>query len=478
MITLQDICLLGPQIVLAVGAVIVMLSIAVKRSHGFACIFSLLTLAVSFWALCWGPAPGGAATRMFIVDGTGRFFTGLILCASFVVVLLSYPYFRGREGRAEEFYLLELLATLGGIAMVISAGFVAFFLSLEVLSVSLYGLIAYQKRESAGIEAGLKYLVLAAVSSAFLLFGIALVYFQTGHLDLAGIGQSLEGNAPSMIFLAGFALILVGIGFKLALVPFHLWTPDIYSGASAPVSAFVATVSKGAVFAFLLRMFDTLHAQSHFSIWLAFAVLAGASMLIGNWLGLRQQLIKRLLAYSSIGHLGYLLVALLAGGIWGVRAGAFYLTVYFIAMLGAFATVGTVSGSNEEARSLEDYRGLFFTRPWLAAFFTTVMLSLAGIPLTAGFLGKLYLISAGASAGSWTLLIILVVSSTIGLFYYLKVVAIMFSTRKEAPGWGRQRQKSFPIGITLAVLFILLLWLGIYPSSVLHLIEGMVGVLQ
>lgn len=472
MISRADIWLLAPQIILALGAVILLLSIAVKRSHRLVSILTLLTLAVAFWGLFWSPALGGSATPIFLVDGTGRFFTGLILCASFVVILLSYPYFADREGNPEEFYVLEILATLGAVAMVISAGFVSFFLSLEVLSVSLYGLIAYQKKESAGIEAGLKYLVLAAVSSAFLLFGIALLYFQTGHLDLAGIGQALNTTAPGPLFLAGFAMIIVGIGFKLALVPFHLWTPDIYSGASAPVSAFVATVSKGAVFAFLLRMFDALHGEAHPSVWLALAVLAGASMLIGNWLGLRQQLIKRLLAYSSIGHLGYLLVALLAAGTWGARAGAFYLTVYFVSMLGAFGAVGCLAGANGEARSLEDYRGLFFSRPWLAAFFTTVLLSLAGIPLTAGFLGKLYILSSGAAAGKWVLLIILVVSSTIGLFYYLRVISVMFSRHQETPGWDIQ--SAFPMGITLAVLFILLLWLGIFPDSLIHLIQGLV----
>lgn len=484
MVKASDLYLLMPQIIIAVGAIVVMLSIAVKRSHPFSYIFTLVSFAAAFVALYFVPFMTTIAP-LFIIDGFGLFFTGLILCAGFIVTLMSYHYLEAQKVKSEEYYILLLLASLGSVTMVISNHFISFFLSLEVLSVSLFALIAYLKEKHFAIEAGIKYLILAAVSTSFLLFGVALIYAQTGHMDLSGIAKVVAAqNGMSTLLLAGLALVVVGIGFKMALVPFHLWTPDIYSGASAPVSAFVATVSKGAAFAFLLRLFYGLGGLKNESIWIAFAVIAAASMLIGNWLALRQKNIKRLLAYSSISHLGYVMVAFLSMNVMGMQAASFYLVVYFVSMLGAFGAVIYLSGKNGETLNIEDYSGLFWTKPWLAAFFTTVLLSLAGIPLTAGFMGKFYLLTAGTGAGMWALVIILVVSSGIGLFYYLRVVAVMFSTKREnIPGnviisGELIGEKSFTLPFILGVLFILLLWFGIYPSSLLGIIQQMVDVVH
>lgn len=465
MITDSDIRLLAPEGVLAAGALIAMLSAVLKRTALFSWLVTLAALAVSL-GLLFG-AGSGAVGQMCRVDGPAKCFSGLLIAAALVVALVSRPYFRHREAGGGEYDALLLLATLGAVVMTVSASFVAFFLSLELLTVALYGLVATLKEDGLAIEAGVKYLVLASVSSAFLLFGVALLYFQTGRLDLGGIGAAGPGNR--LVFDGGLALVFVGIGFKMALVPFHMWTPDIYSGAPAPVSAFVATVSKGAVFAFLTRLFTVLGGAHDPRIFLIFALLAGASMLIGNWLALRQHLLKRMLAYSSIAHLGYLLVAVLAGGAAGLAAGVFYLGVYFLSMLGAFGTVGYLSGPAGEPGSLEEYRGLFFSRPWLGAFLAVVMLSLAGIPLTAGFMGKLYIVSSGAATGRWALLAILIVSSTIGLFYYLRVVSLLFSAPGQEPRW--ERRAAFPTGIVLAVLFLLLIAVGVYPGPVMEIIR-------
>lgn len=464
MVTLNDLKLILPEIIMAGGAVIVMLMIAIRRNPLISNLLALLTILAAFISLVMLPHEQHLVTQLFIIDSLGKFLTGLILCAAFVINLFSFPYFHIQNETREEYYILLLLATLGAMCMSVSNHFISFVLSLEVLSVSLFGLIGYLKEKNISIEAGIKYLVMAAVATSFVLFGFALIYTATGNMDLQGLGLALRGRELNILVLAGLALSIVGFGFKMALVPFHLWTPDIYSAAPAPVAAFVATVSKGAAFVFLLRLFYSVGGLLHESIWIAFAVIATASMFIGNWLGLRQQNIKRLLAYSSISHLGYLMVAFLAFSLPGIRAASFYLVIYFAGILAAFGMITYFSSKKGEPVMLEDYKGLFWTRPWLAAFFTLVMLSLAGIPFTAGFMGKFYILASGMDNGRLFLLIMLVISSTIGLFYYLRVVAVMLS-RSEVTITDHIGQRSWVLKIILAALFIVLLWLGVYPST-------------
>lgn len=478
MLRYEDLYLLLPQIILALSAIVVMLSIAVKRSHAFAGRFSLVALIGAFCSLIYVQSGGVQITPLVMVDGLGIFFTGMIIVAVFFIALISYPYFKGRKVQKEEYYVLLLLAALGATSMVISNSFVSFFLSLEVMSIAMYGMIAYLKNKPSGIEAGIKYLILAAASVGILLFGVALVYAQTGALHLTELSEALTGvNTLGTYFIVGVALIVAGLGFKLALVPFHLWTPDIYAGAPAPVSAFVASVSKGAVFVFLLRLYESISGSQHHAIWLAFAVLAIASMLIGNWLALRQHNVKRLLAYSSIGHLGYMIVALLASSALGVQAAVFYLVTYFISMLSAFGIVSYLSGEEKDAYELSRYRGLFWEKPWISVLFTGVLLSLAGIPLTAGFIGKFYLLLSGIGSGLWVLAIVLIVSSSIGLFYYLRVVVAMFSRQEEGQELSI-RVPSIPTGIALVVLFVLLIWLGVMPDGLMTYIDGLVSLVR
>ena len=359
------------------------------------------------------------------------------------------------------------------MVLVASNHFVSFFLGLELLSVSLYGLIAYRRGHALGIEAGLKYLVLAGVSSAFLLFGMALVYAQLGTMDFAVISDKLTAEpAPGALLLTAFGLIIVGISFKLALVPFHLWTPDVYQGAPAPVTAFVATVSKGAMFALLLRYFAAVQVQAYGSLMLVFTIIAIASMFAGNLLALLQNNVKRLLAYSSIAHLGYLLVAFLASGPLAVEAVTYYLAAYFATMLGAFGIVTLLSNGERDAESIEDYRGLAWRRPWLAGAFTAMLLSLAGIPLTAGFMGKFYVLTAGVGSALWLLVIILVVTSAMGLFYYLRLLITMYQQPYPSSPADLPRVNLTGRAV-LVVLTSALLWLGVYPSPAIALIQQM-----
>jgi NADH-quinone oxidoreductase subunit N len=345
---------------------------------------------------------------------------------------------------------------------------------LEVLSVSLYALIAYPRGQQNRIEAGLKYLILAGASAAFLLFGLALVYASTGAMDFAAAisARPVGGRLHPQVLLAGWGLIVVGIGFKLAVVPFHLWTPDVYEGAPPSVTAYVATVSKGAVFVLLVRLFAPAGIQREMPLALVFSLIAIASMLVGNLLALLQDNVKRILAYSSIAHFGYLLVALLAGGALATTAVAFYLIAYFVTTLTAFGVVTVLSGPKRDADALIDYQGLFWRRPLLAGIFTATLLSLAGIPLTAGFVGKFYLVAAGVQSALWLLVIILVVNSAIGLFYYLRVIAVMYMQLPE------RDEVSVPVSslslagsAVLAVLALLLVWLGVYPAPVIEIIR-------
>ncbi len=322
--------------------------------------------------------------------------------------------------------------------LVSSRHFTSFFLRLELLTVSLVIMIGYLRASNQSLEAGLKYLILATASSAFMLFGLALLYFEFGSMEFATIGSVVRNGTVrhSSLLTIGGALMFVGIGYKLAIVPFHMWTPDIYEGAPAPVTAFVATVPKGAMIAFLLRLFVEAGLNQTTSLVVAVSVLAAASMFIGNFLALRQDNLKRLLAYSSISHMGYLLVAVVAGGTMATGAVGYYVVAYYVTLLAAVGIVSLLSGGQPELMDLEDYRGLFWRRPGVATVLAGAMLSLAGIPLTAGFIGKFLVLTAGVGSALWTLVILLVVNSAIGLSYYLRVTVILFSRREdEQSGW-------------------------------------------
>jgi NADH-quinone oxidoreductase subunit N len=465
-----DLVALLPFLLVAATSVVVMLEIAARRSHGLSLGITLVGLAAAFGSL-WLVAPLAPRKLMslLIVDRYALFYIGLILAATFAIAIFCHGYLERHAETREELYVLLLVATLGSMVLVASSHFVSFFLGLEILSVALYALSAYLHTRRRPVEAGIKYLILAGSSSAFLLFGMALIYAQLGTMDLARLERLLTGAQNSRLVLAGLTLITTGIGFKLGVVPFHLWTPDVYEGAPAPVTAFIATISKGAIFALLLRYFYTVGAEHFRAVFVLFAIIAIASMLIGNLMALLQNNVKRILAYSSIAHMGYLLVAFEASGAMASEAIAFYLVAYFITTVGAFGVVTVLSDDERDADTLEDYAGLFWRRPVLASIFTLMMLSLAGIPVTAGFLAKFYVVTAGASAGIWALILILVISSVIGLFYYLRIVATLFARRpEEAP---HAEPHAIAGSYVLLALTILLIWFGVYPAPLLKVIR-------
>jgi NADH-quinone oxidoreductase subunit N len=475
----MDYNLLMPFIILAVTSLICIIAIAIRRSRILTGLISLAGIAAAFAAninLAGLPGLPVKIGIMFIMDNFAVFFIGLILAGAFAVTAISIGYLRLHSEKSEEFFVLILLATLGGSVLVISNHFISFFLGLETLTVSLYALIAYHHTLKSQVEAGLKYLILAAVSSAFLLFGIAIIYGVTGAMEFSMLAAAnIQANSP-VLLLSGLALIVVGIGFKLAVVPFHLWTPDIYQGASAPVTSFIATVSKGGMFALLLRLFNAFDIFQYPTLLVIFTIIAIASMFTGNWLALLQNNVKRILAYSSIAHLGYLLVAFIAGGKLGSQAAAFYLVAYFITTIASFGVIGILSNGEREAEEVDDFKGLYWRRPYMATIFTAMLFSLAGIPLTAGFLGKFYVVAAGVHSARWLLVIILLINSAIGLFYYLRLVVAMFS---KAESSSNLKNQAVGLGgsAVITILLILLIWFGVYPAQIFDIISKSVSMI-
>jgi NADH-quinone oxidoreductase subunit N len=477
-VTAADLVTLLPLLVLTAAAVVVMLAAAFYRSHLLALVLTLLGLAATIGSLSVAAGQAGRqVTPLLLMDDYALLYIGLLAGATAAVALLSYTYLQRRGVPPEEYYVLLLTATLGGATMVASTHFATLFLGLELLSVSLYALIVYPIYREKVVEAAVKYLVLAGATSAFLVFGMALVYAQTGQMTVAGLRPLLESglSGADAVVVLGVVLLLGGVGFKLAVVPFHMWTPDVYQGAPAPVTAYIATVSKGAMFALLLRYFSPISQDTDATLFWVFAAVAIASMVAGNLLALRQDNVKRILAYSSIANLGYLLVAFLASGPNAPVAVTFFLFAYFATSLVAFGVVTALSTPAREAEWIDDYRGLARTRRWTAAAFTVALLSLAGMPLTAGFIGKFYVVTAGAGAGLWALVTVLVLTSAVSIYYYLRVVVAMWV--REPDEQSVRTAVGAASGVVLAVLTAALIVFGVFPAPLLRLIEWAVAAL-
>lgn len=470
MISLTDLIALGPLLALIATTIAAMLAIAFHRHHGLTFRLTVVGLVV---ALALVPVAAGLAPRavtpLLLVDHYALCFMALVLASGLAISVLCRDYLPSRSDQPEEFYLLLLTTLLGAAVLAVAKHFASFFLGLETLSVSLFAMIAYPYRDLRALEAGIKYLVLSGTATGLLVFGMALVYAQTGTLEFGALPAPV---AESFLAVTGVILIIAALAFKLSLVPFHLWTPDVYQGAPVPVSALLATVSKGAVFILLLRyaLADGLVKVPVLADILA--LLAATSMLAGNLLALRQNNLKRLIGYSSIAHMGYLLIVLVAaakvGGDFAAEALLFYLTAYFVTTLAVFAVMAVMSRTGGEAEHLDDYAGLFRSRPWLATVLAVAVLSLAGIPLTAGFVGKFYLFAAGGEGGLWGLMGLLIVGSGLGLFYYLRILAQLVREGNGVKG----AEPAVPLAgsVVLAVLLVLMLGLGIYPGSFIDLL--------
>ncbi len=493
-----------PMLIISLTVMVVMIAIALRRSNFMAATLSvvglntaLLVLILQFMnnqamtqhksaVVAFLTPSAGLLSSLFIVDGFAQVNMLIILVSALACFTLAYAYIEGYKGHKEELYILMLIATLGAMLMVCSDHFASFFISLELLSVPMYGMLAYTYIRGQSLEAGLKYLVLSATASATMLMGMALVYAYTGTLAFHSITEIIFAQLPhgiaTPLIVVGSALIVFGVAFKLSAVPFHTWTPDVYQGAPAPVATFLASVGKVAMLALGLRFLITTGVLAIPAIHTLITVIAVLSMIVGNLLALRQTNIKRMLGYSSIGHLGYVLAIIattqLGTGILADTFTTLYMAVYAFTTIGAFGAVTLMSspfkyskGENTgEADDISHYRGLFWHRPVLTAVLTVMMLSLAGIPLTAGFISKFFAILATVRAGSWLLAAAIILGSAISLYYYLHFMLNLFKrpqdnqTHDAVNHWGFQAGGIMVILVSLSVLAF-----GIFPDYLIAL---------
>ena len=475
----NDLLPMLPLLIVTATSVIAMMMIGIRRSYiatGSITITGLLVatlVAVSMMDLT-----NQQVTPLLIIDQYSLLFTVVVCASAMILAVLSFPYFLELDDQREEYFLLLTVATIGAIVMVSSNHFVSTVLGLETLSMSLYGMIAYPlhsaKSAKFPLEASVKYLVLSAAASGFILFGMALIYAQTGTLSFASVTNLPAAGLGDGYTIVALLMVVSGMAFKLSLAPFHMWTPDVYEGAPLPATAYLATIGKAAMFVVLLRFIQISDALSFDSIVIVLALIAVASMLAGNLLALLQDNLKRILAYSSIAHMGYLLLALIAGhyvtGTIAVEAITFYLIAYVIMSLGAFGVASVISSSEKEFDSIKEYRGLFWRKPVLAATFIAMLLSLAGIPLTVGFIGKFYIFLTGVESELWMLLGVLVLGSGIGLYYYLRIIYRMFMPEKHSLPYRVGGVESASSYAVLAILLFLLLLFGVYPAPIMSIV--------
>jgi NADH-quinone oxidoreductase subunit N len=456
-----------PEIVLSIFGMIVMLLeplIDEKKSQkllgGIALLGTLAALGASwFMAQCAGLAFWNTVQ----IDGFSVFFHVLVIAIAAVVILISYEYMSVQRIRAGEYYALILFGAVGMALMSSAIELVLIFIALEISSISSYVLAGFRRREASSVEASLKYFLLGSFATAFFLYGVALMFGATGSTNINQISKILmSGPIPLLAFVA-MAFMFVGLGFKVAAAPFHVWTPDVYEGSPAPIVGFMSTAPKAAAFAVLLRIVFVINVPGKF--WLIW-ISAALSMTLGNIGALVQNNVKRLLAYSSIAHAGYLLVAFAAAPGLGTSAAMFYTAAYAAMNLGAFAVVSHFANAGERYVNLEDYEGLGRTSPLLAATLTIFLLSLIGIPMTGGFFAKFYVFSAAVKANLIWLTIIGVLNSGVGAYYYLRIIVAMYmrESRREVP------VTPVPSALAVAIAFCLAatLYLGLFPGGTLR----------
>jgi NADH-quinone oxidoreductase subunit N len=426
---------LAPEIILVVAALVVLMAdlvVAQKRALGW---FSLGAVLLALVATLWYTPAQPGFQNMALADGLGRFMGAAVLAAAALAALLSIERIGDYTDRPGAFYALLLLASVGMRVMTVASDFMVIFLGLEILSLALYILVGIDARDARGAEAALKYFLLGAFASGFFLYGIALIYAATGTTNLDQLSQGLLPLSVPLpgapLLPIGVALLLVGFGFKLALAPFHMWTPDAYQGAPTPVTAFMSVATKTAAFAALIRVLAALTTFER--PWLlALAALAVLTMTLGNLAALRQTSLKRMLAYSSIAHAGYVLTGLAAGNAEGAQGALYYLLGYTFMNIGAFAVLLAIQRRDENDISTAQMTGLAARQPALALLMAIFMFALTGIPPLTGFFGKLYVFSAAVRGGLTWLAIIGALNSAISAYYYLRVTVSMYMTEPAA----------------------------------------------
>ncbi|HET9838647.1 MAG TPA: NADH-quinone oxidoreductase subunit N [Candidatus Angelobacter sp.] len=468
-----------PELVLTAFGIIVMMADPLLKPGASRKGLGLISLvgtgaaiAATFCQIAWMHRDAGFSQPgwfgMVRVDNFAIFFHLLIPAISAVCILASLEYLDAQNIRSGEYYALILFGTVGMVLMSSAIELVLIFIALEISSISTYVLAGYRRRTASSTESSIKYFLLGSFATAFFLYGVALMFGATGSTNTVEIRAALAApNAPSLLAIAATALMIVGLGFKVASAPFHIWTPDVYEGAPAPIVALMSTGPKAAAFAVLLRvLFATTPTQWFWLIWIS----AALSMTLGNFGALMQNNVKRMLAYSSIAHAGYLLVAFAASSDLGISAAIFYTAAYAAMNVGAFAVVSHVAAGGERYVSVDDYAGLGRRSPLLAFTLTIFMLSLIGIPATAGFLAKYYVFNAALSATTHSgaligLTIIGLINSAVASYYYLRLIVVMYMREPaiaEAPSRATGAMR-----LALILAAIATIYLGVIPGKVL-----------
>lgn len=464
--------LIKPEIMVASLAVIVLLMGLFRPLRSLIIPATLLGLILTFYyaLTMWGKW-GTGFNNMVVRDPLSLSFDYIFLTGALLSVLISSHFFR-RIVNQGEYIALMLFSTVGMMLMALAGDLIVLFLGLETMSIALYVLVGFRRANEKSLEAALKYFLLGAFATGFLLYGMAFMYGSTGTTNLRMIISLLKTGSvsPGMYLYIGMGLLLVGFGFKVALVPFHSWTPDVYEGAPTPVTAFMSAGAKGAGFAAFLRVFleaaGSLHASWTPLLWM----IAVVTMTLGNVAALTQTNIKRMLAYSSIAHAGYVLMGIVAATSSAYSAVLFYLLAYTFMKLGAFGLVEYLERKDRETLNISDYAGLGLSRPWVGIAMTIFMLSLAGFPPTIGFIGKFFIFRSAVEAGFIGLTVIAVLNSLVSVYYYIGVVVVMYM-REPVIDFNQIPKKPL-VATALILACAAILFFGLRPDSVMAYLMG------
>jgi NADH-quinone oxidoreductase subunit N len=459
-----------PELVLALFACLlfILVPFVPKEKRDMLGYFSIGALSVSGLLLIplWGKNVS-AFSGMIALDPYALFFKVLFLIIALLVILISFLYLKIERVHLGEYYGLVLFATVGMMLMPASSDLLSFYLSLELMSMSFYILAAFMRKDAKSVEAGMKYFLTGVFTSGLILYGIAFLYGAAGTTHLKAIqaflSQQNVGGSPTLIL--GLILLTAGFAFKIAAVPFHMWAPDVYEGAPTTVTAFLSTGSKAATLAAMLRVFISGLSFSYGTWWQFLWIIAVLTMTVGNVAALVQTNVKRLLAYSSIAHAGYILIGLIAASKVGLASILIYLVAYIFMTIGAFTMIILLCRFNSRGDQISDFKGLARTHPAVAAAFVLFALSLIGIPPTAGFVGKLFLFNAAIQGGFYWLAIIGILNSTISLYYYFKIVMAMYM---EEPQGSTPLSFSPPLTVALGVTAFATLFIGLYPEPLIR----------
>ncbi len=463
--------------VLGAGCLVLVLDVLPPRGSkthlgGVALAGIVGALVASVWLWLRG-GDGRAFRDMVLLDGYALFFDLLICYAAALVVMLSMDYLGRTGSESGEYYALVLFSTAGMMLMASAGDLIVVFLALELMSLALYVLAGLFKSRLTSGEASMKYFLLGAFATSFFLYGIALIYGATGSTNLDRIAASAAARGGDPLVLVGLGLLLVGFGFKISSVPFHMWVPDVYEGAPTTITALIATGSKAAAFAALIRVLVValrgIQADWSALLW----GVAALTMTLGNVVAIAQSNLKRMLAYSSIAHVGYMLMGLVAGGAPGAGAVLFYLLAYTFTTIGAFGVIALCARAGEDAVEVDDYAGLARRHPVLAATLALFLLSLIGIPPVAGFVAKFYLFGSAVRAGYIWLTVIAVLNSAVAAYYYLRVIVFMYM--REPEGEALAVTPSFAGGLALAVALVGIVLLGVIPAPFADLAQAAVA---